>query len=109
MGIVDNMRNTQPRVRTCASCIFCTIGRYLPVASIQLLLAGRKSSFVFFMTDVTSEELPFLIVLRTIDVHSELRRNPIRKGGLTGLQRKPSEVALIKIQSIRHFRINIPN
>ena len=62
-----------------------------------------------FMTDVTSEELPFLIVLRTIDVHSELRQNPIRKGGLTDLQQKPSEVALIKIQSIRHFRINIPN
>ena len=33
MGIVD-MRNTRPRVRTCAFCFFCTIGRYLPVALI---------------------------------------------------------------------------
>jgi len=55
-----------------------------------------KSSFVFFMLDVTSE-MPFLIVLCTIDVNSELRRNLFREGGLTGLQQKPSEVALIKI------------
>ena len=46
---------------------------------------------------------------RTIDVHSELRRNSFREGGLTGLQRKPLEVALFKIQSIIYFRVNIPN
>ena len=69
-----------------------------------------KSSFVLFVIDITSE-LPFLIVLCTIDIHSELRRNPFREGGLTGLQRKPSEVALIEIQIIVgvYFRINIPN
>ena len=69
--------------------------------------AGWKSSFVFFMIDIMSE-LPFLIVLRTINVHSKLRRNPFREGGLTGLQRKPSEVVLIRIQSIIYVRINIP-
>jgi len=75
--------------------------------SIQLLLS--KSSFVFFVIDVTSELPQFFIVLRTIDVHSELRWNPFHEGGLTGLQQKLSEVALIKIQSIIYFGINIPN
>jgi hypothetical protein len=63
------------------------VGRYLSTHSASKLdrFDYRKSSFVFFMIDVTSE-LPFLIVLRTVDVHSELRRNPFREGGLTSLQ-----------------------
>ena len=36
-------------------------------------------------------------------VHSELCQNPFREGGLTGLQRKPLEIVLAKVQSIMYL------
>ena len=87
---------------------FVLRANWISLITTAVVPGWRKSSFVFFMIDVTSE-LPFFIVLCTIYIHSELRQNPFREGGLTGLQQKPSEAALIKIQSIIYFRINILN